>query len=80
MGKIRYILAIYPIKLYQYLISPYFGNCCRFYPSCSQYMIEAIEKKGIFKGLTLGIYRLLRCHPWAKGGIDPVCQDKTTKA
>ena len=64
-------LVIVFIKLYKILFSPLFGNVCRFYPSCSDFMIQAIEKKG-FKGFFLGIRRILRCHPFNKGGYDPV--------
>lgn len=61
------------IRLYQILISPLLGaNKCRFHPSCSQYMIEAINKKGLLKGICLGTARLLRCHPWSNGGYDPI--------
>lgn len=67
------------VKVYQYAISPFLGNNCRYYPSCSHYMIEAIETHGILKGLYLGTRRLLRCHPWHEGGIDLVppatCKD-----
>lgn len=61
------------VRLYQILISPLLGaNKCRFQPSCSHYMIQAIEKKGIVKGLWKGAGRVLRCHPWSQGGNDPV--------
>jgi len=60
------------IRLYQHTLSPILGPCCRFHPSCSQYMLEAIEKKGLFKGLTLGVWRILKCHPLHPGGYDPV--------
>ncbi len=66
-------LLIYIIKFYQFLISPLLGNNkCRFFPSCSQYSIEALEKKGIFKGLFLSVKRILKCHPWSEGGYDPI--------
>ena len=65
-------LLILPIRGYQYLISPLLGSNCRFYPSCSHYMIEAIETHGILKGGYLGIRRILRCHPYSEGGMDPV--------
>lgn len=65
-------LLILPIRGYQYLISPMLGSNCRFYPSCSHYMIEAIETHGILKGGYLGIRRILRCHPYSDGGMDPV--------
>ena len=67
----KYIL-IFIIKLYQICISPFLPPACRFYPSCSQYFIEALKKKGLIKGSILGVYRLLRCHPFCEGGYDPV--------
>ena len=63
------------IKSYQYLLSPLFSSHCRFYPSCSAYALEAIELHGTIKGLWLTIKRLLRCHPFAAGGLDPVPPD-----
>ncbi len=60
------------IKTYQWMISPVLGAHCRFYPSCSSYMYEAIETHGVWNGLWLGLKRLLRCHPFHPGGIDPV--------
>ncbi|MFT2109653.1 membrane protein insertion efficiency factor YidD [Marinomonas sp. 2405UD68-3] len=64
------------IKGYQYTISPLLGNNCRFYPSCSEYMIEAIEKHGAIKGTRLGLKRLSKCHPFHEGGVDDVPQKK----
>ena len=60
------------IHAYRYLISPLFPPSCRFYPSCSAYMENAILRYGVFKGGYLGIKRLLKCHPWHPGGYDPV--------
>jgi putative membrane protein insertion efficiency factor len=60
------------IRFYQIFISPFFPQCCRFYPSCSEYAIMAISRHGPFKGLLLGLMRLLRCHPLNPGGYDPV--------
>ncbi len=60
------------IKLYQRVISPAFPARCRFYPTCSQYAYQSINKYGILKGTTLAIYRLLRCNPFNTGGYDPV--------
>ncbi|MCB5161308.1 membrane protein insertion efficiency factor YidD [Marinomonas sp. E8] len=60
------------VKGYQLFISPFLGNNCRFYPSCSRYMIESIERFGVFKGVYLGLRRLSKCHPWHEGGMDPV--------
>tara|TARA_R110002167_G_scaffold147393_3_gene339625 strand:- start:1046 stop:1297 length:252 start_codon:yes stop_codon:yes gene_type:complete len=63
---------IFLVKGYQFLISPLLGSNCRFYPSCSQYMIQAIERFGVIKGIYLGGKRLSKCHPWHEGGMDPV--------
>lgn len=65
------------IRTYQLLLSPFLGNHCRFYPSCSQYAIEAIEEHGPLRGAWLALRRVLRCHPWRPGGVDPV--PKVTK-
>jgi len=64
--------AIYVLDIYKICISPFIPTQCRFYPTCSSYMQEAIEKKGILRGLALGIRRILRCHPFNHGGYDPV--------
>lgn len=66
----KLLLAL--IRCYQYAISPLLGCNCRFSPSCSNYTAEAIEKYGAFKGVGLGLKRILRCHPWHPGGFDPV--------
>jgi len=60
------------IKFYQYFISPLTGQNCRYFPTCSAYAIEAIEKHGSLKGTTLAVKRVLRCHPFHAGGFDPV--------
>lgn len=61
------------IKAYSFIISPLLGQNCRFHPTCSAYAAEAINTHGAFKGLWLGIRRLLKCHPWHKGDmLDPV--------
>ncbi|TGN39476.1 membrane protein insertion efficiency factor YidD [Marinobacter confluentis] len=65
-------LLLLPIRFYQYAISPMMASHCRHYPTCSQYAVEAISHHGARKGLFLTIKRLLRCHPWAEGGYDPV--------
>tara|TARA_R110002073_G_scaffold184151_1_gene342474 strand:- start:499 stop:792 length:294 start_codon:yes stop_codon:yes gene_type:complete len=65
-------LLLLPIRFYQYAISPMMASHCRHYPTCSQYAVEAIVHHGALKGLFLAIRRLLRCHPWAEGGYDPV--------
>ncbi|MDP9425019.1 MAG: membrane protein insertion efficiency factor YidD [Actinomycetota bacterium] len=60
------------IRLYQKVISPMLPNSCRFYPSCSQYTVQAIRKYGAFKGTLMGSWRIMRCNPFSKGGFDPV--------
>ncbi len=60
------------IRAYRKLISPLLGHHCRFYPTCSLYIYEAIEKYGLLKGMFLGTKRLLRCHPFHPGGVDHV--------
>lgn len=64
--------ALYLIRAYKKRVSPLFPDSCRFYPTCSQYTMEAIESYGLFKGGFLGARRLLRCHPLSKGGFDPL--------
>lgn len=61
-----------PIRAYRAVISPLLGPRCRFVPSCSAYAVEAIETRGIVRGLWLAARRLARCHPWHPGGYDPV--------
>lgn len=60
------------IRLYQIVLSPWLGNNCRFSPSCSQYATDAIATHGSWRGMTMTIRRLSRCHPWHAGGYDPV--------
>ena len=62
----------YIIKGYQIVISPILGNNCRFHPTCSNYAIEALNKKGLTKGLFLSLKRIARCNPFCEGGKDPV--------
>ncbi|ADC64023.1 MULTISPECIES: membrane protein insertion efficiency factor YidD [Allochromatium] len=66
------------IRVYQYLISPLLGPRCRFYPTCSHYAVEAIEVHGVARGSYLALRRVLRCHPWHPGGIDPVPEKRQT--
>lgn len=65
-------LLIWMIKAYQLMLSPYVGQQCRFYPTCSQYALEAIKEYGAIKGAYFSIGRLSRCHPWHAGGHDPI--------
>lgn len=64
------------LKGYQYTLSPLLGNRCRFYPSCSQYAIEALNQRGLLSGSVLAVKRLSRCHPWHPGGVDQLPADK----
>ena len=66
------------IRVYQLVVSPYLGNNCRFYPSCSNYAVEAIEKYGALKGGKMALFRILKCNPWGGSGIDMV-EDKDVK-
>ncbi len=74
------IFLIFLLTSYQRIVSPtlevLLGKACRFTPTCSQYTIEALEKYGASKGLSLGIKRFLRCHPWGGSGYDPVPNNK----
>ncbi len=83
MSQIEYLLkrlALFTIKLYQKTISfdhgifksMYPNGYCKFYPTCSEYAVQAIEKKGITKGTFLTLRRLSKCHPWSQGGVDEV--------
>ena len=65
-------IFIFPVRLYQLVISPILPQTCRHTPTCSQYTIEAIETHGAIKGTWLGLRRLSRCHPWGTHGYDPV--------
>ena len=78
MNIFTYIL-IKIIKFYRYLISPIFGNSCRYSPSCSEYSIEALKEFGLIKGIFKSILRILSCNPWKKGGFDPVKKEMKVK-
>lgn len=65
-------ICIFLISVYQKTLSPALGKSCRFTPSCSQYMIDAINEYGVLKGIFMGIKRIIRCNPFSKGGYDPV--------
>ncbi len=65
-------LFLFPIRVYQYAISPFMAPHCRYHPTCSEYAAEAITRHGVPRGLWLGVKRVARCHPWAEGGYDPV--------
>ncbi len=79
MTAIRKLLVV-PIRGYQWLISPALGDTCKYYPSCSEYAAQSIERFGILRGLVLAGWRLLRCNPWSYGGYDPVDQQRLFKS
>ncbi|MBB5633108.1 hypothetical protein BKA04_001331 [Cryobacterium mesophilum] len=60
------------LRVYRVVISPLYGDVCRYYPSCSHYALHAIQQHGVMKGIWLGSRRIARCHPWAAGGVDDV--------
>ena len=66
----RGVIAVF--RGYKYLISPLLPPACRFIPTCSQYAVEAVEKYGVIRGLLMAAWRILRCHPFSRGGYDPV--------
>ncbi len=72
MKKYIRLFFITLIKTYQITISPFLGNNCRFHPTCSSYMIEAITKHGTVEGIKLGMKRISKCHPFGNKGFDPV--------
>jgi uncharacterized protein len=75
---VRWVFVL-PIRAYQRLLSPMFGERCRYYPSCSEYAAQAIGRFGILRGLVLAGWRLLRCNPWSDGGFDPVDDQRLFK-
>jgi putative membrane protein insertion efficiency factor len=66
----RLLIAL--VRGYRYALSPWWGNQCRFTPTCSEYAIEALGRHGALKGAVLALRRIGRCHPWQPGGFDPV--------
>jgi putative membrane protein insertion efficiency factor len=74
------LLVLLPLRAYQRVFSPMLGNRCKYYPSCSEYAAQAIERFGILRGLVLAGWRLLRCNPWSHGGFDPVEEQRVFKS
>jgi hypothetical protein len=72
VGQVLAWLIAALLRLYKRWISPLLPSACRYYPTCSEYMLAAVEKHGALKGLWLGLKRLFRCHPFHAGGFDPV--------
>ena len=69
--RIPAAIIIALVRAYQWTLSPIFGRQCRFQPTCSHYMIQAVEKYGAFKGTVKGVWRIARCNPFCRGGYDP---------
>ena len=63
-------VLIAPIRVYQRVVSPMFPRRCKYHPTCSQYAVDAIREWGVFRGVVLAGWRLLRCNPWSHGGVD----------
>ena len=63
-------VAIALVYVYRFTLGPFMGGQCKYHPSCSQYAIDALRKHGLFKGSALAGWRLLRCNPWSRGGVD----------
>ncbi|MEM9410576.1 MAG: membrane protein insertion efficiency factor YidD [Planctomycetota bacterium] len=64
-------IVIWIVRMYQVTISPLYGDVCKYEPSCSHYFIQAVQKYGLFFGSLKGLWRICRCNPFSKGGIDP---------
>ncbi|MFK8102946.1 MAG: membrane protein insertion efficiency factor YidD [Saprospiraceae bacterium] len=79
MNNLLKKIFILPIRFYQYAISPLLGANCRFQPTCSHYMVGAINEWGVLKGLWLGLKRIGKCHPWGPHGADPVPKKNNKK-
>ncbi len=74
------MVVVIPIRGYQLLVSPILGERCKYYPSCSAYALQAVQRFGILRGLVLVVWRLLRCNPWSDGGFDPVEDQRLFKS
>ena len=78
MNILTYVL-VKLIKCYKFVISPLLGNSCRYLPTCSEYSIESLKTFGFIKGSFLSLKRILSCHPWGKGGFDPIKKEIKVK-
>jgi len=73
MGQFAKLISLQLLRAYKWAISPLFPPACRYVPTCSEYAMEAVERYGVLRGGFKASLRLLRCHPFARGGYDPVC-------
>lgn len=78
MRQIPKLVAIQLLRVYKWAISPMFPASCRYVPTCSEYAMEAIERHGALRGSWMAFTRILRCHPFVRGGYDPVVSDRPT--
>lgn len=72
ISRMGVALLVLLVRAYQVVLAPLFAPSCRYYPSCSEYMIRALRTHGCLRGVALGAWRLLRCNPWTHGGVDHV--------
>jgi uncharacterized protein len=80
MRQIVRNVAVQILRGYKWAISPMLPPACRYVPTCSEYAMEAVERFGVFHGGLMAVWRLLRCHPFVKGGYDPVTRDPNARA
>src|SRR5947208_636159 len=73
-------LLLYLLRGYKWAISPMFLPACRYVPTCSENAMEAVERRGVMRGIAMATWRVLRCHPFAKGGYDPVVMEQNSNA
>ena len=76
MRNIAKLIAVQLLRAYKWAVSPFFPPACRYVPSCSEYAVEAIDRYGVLRGTAMAMGRLLRCHPFARGGYDPVIKSR----
>jgi putative membrane protein insertion efficiency factor len=72
-------ICVVILRFYRAVVSPLYGDVCRYYPSCSSYTLQAIQHHGVVRGVWLGTRRIARCHPWAAGGVDDIPQRPTER-
>jgi len=80
MNQAAKTFVVHLLRGYKWAISPMFSPACRYLPTCSEYAIEAVDRYGVMRGSLMAIWRVLRCHPFAKGGYDPVAKQRSSKA